>query len=374
MKQKNKMIALGMMSGTSLDGLDMALCEFERQGSEWNYTIRSAETHPYPEEWRIRLGSMHLTDAQTFWKHHIAYGHYLGIKAKTFLNSSGPVPDLICSHGHTVFHQPESGFTMQAGAGEAIAAETGIPVISDFRAADVALGGQGAPLVPIGDRLLFPAYGVCMNIGGFSNVSFEKKGQRIAFDICPSNIILNRLSSREQKPFDQGGMMARSGKTDHHLLNILHRIPYYALPFPKSLGREWVEDTFWPIIEESKLSTPDLLRTCCEHIAFQIGRSLEELKPTRVLITGGGAHNQFLVETIASHTHHELYTPDSLTVDFKEALVFAFLGVLKWNGLINVLSSVTGSRSNHSGGAVHHLFPSGHTNRKIIPRLTEPSP
>jgi anhydro-N-acetylmuramic acid kinase len=344
-----------MMSGTSLDGLDMALCDFTSIENKWEFTIRKAETIPYPLNWKERLGNMHQLDAHSLWKMHIDYGHYLGEMANAFLTDCDIEPHLICSHGHTVFHQPRSGFTMQAGDGAAIASKTRLPVIFDFRSADVALGGQGAPLVPVGDMLLFPQYLACINIGGFSNISYDRDGSRIAFDICPANIILNHLANHLEKEYDDKGEIARNGKLIQDLLEKMDSLDYYTEAPPKSLGREWLEDLFIPLIDKRAFSPADLMRTCVEHIGSQIGKALENLSEGKVLITGGGAHNEFLVKTIAKYSRQQLVIPDRLIVDYKESLVFAFLGVLRWEGKINVLASVTGSKRDHSGGTIVKL-------------------
>jgi anhydro-N-acetylmuramic acid kinase len=296
-------------------------------------------------------------DTPGFWKAHIDYGHYIGELARGFIDHSGIKPQLISSHGHTIFHQPGSGFTMQAGDGAAIAAATKLPVVSDFRSADVAMQGQGAPLVPLGDSLLFQQYKACLNLGGFSNVSMDADHIRIAFDICPANIVLNRLANKMGKEYDTEGIMARQGEVDITLLNEINSLAYYSEQPPKSLGREWLESEFLPLVFSKDLSVHDLLRTCIEHIGYQVGASLDRLPAGKVLITGGGAHNTFLVDTIRKYCRHDLILPDKITVDFKEALVFAFLGALRWSGEINILSSVTGCKSDHSGGSIYDLFP-----------------
>ena len=352
--------ALGLMSGTSLDGLDIALCEFIEHEGRWTYRILKAETLEYDEAWRSKLGNLHLSDGLTLWKTHVEYGHFLGRKANEFLENAPLRPALICSHGHTVFHRPESGITMQAGAGEAIAAVTGIAVAADFRSADVALGGQGAPLVPIGDRLLFPQYVACLNIGGFTNVSMEANGRRIAFDICPSNIVLNYLSSRLNKPFDENGKIARNGRIDSVMLKEMNELHYYKDPPPKSLGREWLQEHFMPLLRKQGAAIPDMLRTCCEHIGQQVGQALKRTGNGKILVTGGGAYNDFLLERIDAYTDQELLVPDTMTVNFKEAMIFAFLGILRRTGKINVYSSVTGAKRDHSGGSLFDIFPGEH--------------
>jgi anhydro-N-acetylmuramic acid kinase len=348
-------LAIGLMSGTSLDGLDIALCRFSESEPHWDFEILKAETIPYTGYWKLKLSSTHHSSARDFWQTHVEYGHFLGDQVNRFLALESRKPDLVCSHGHTIFHQPTSGFTMQLGAGEAIAAETGLPVVADLRSADVALGGQGAPLVPVGDRLLFGQYGACLNIGGFTNVSFEIENRRIAFDVCPSNIILNHLAERTGKKFDQDGILASQGNLLAPLAERLSEIPYYSQKPPKSLGREWLEKEFLPVLESGSYSVSDLLRTMVEHIAQQIGQSLDILNKTTVLVTGGGAHNRYLVDAIRKHSHHDFFLPAEEIIDFKEALVFAFLGALRLKGKINVFSSVTGCKYDHSGGAFYAL-------------------
>lgn len=339
------------MSGTSLDGLDIAACEF-RLTKKWVYRIVSCHTFPYSSEWKEKLGSIHAKDALSFSMLNVEYGHLLGRLTRSFIENSGFHPDLIASHGHTIFHQPGNGLTVQIGAGSAIAAETGIPVVCDFRTGDVALGGQGAPLVPIGDRLLFSEFDACLNLGGFANISYEWNDQRIAFDICPANIILNRLVATLGLEYDKDGMIARAGQTDHQLLQKLNALSFYGQPFPKSLGREWMEQVFLPVINEGDINVYDLMRTAYDHIAYQVNNSLQFNKNCKILVTGGGAHNKFLLELIRSHGNHQWITPSKELADFKEALVFAFLGVLRWNGRVNILGSVTGSKIDHSGGVI----------------------
>jgi len=346
--------AIGLMSGTSLDGLDIAACEFILNKGKWSFKILSSHTYPYSPEWKEKLTGLPLADALTFSYIHVEYGHLLGRLTHTFLENSGFQPDLIASHGHTIFHQPGHGLTVQIGSGSAIAAETGLPVICDFRSADVALGGQGAPLVPIGDRLLFSEFDACLNLGGFANISMELDGDRIAFDICPVNIVLNRLASRLGLDFDKDGESSRSGKVDFDLLEKLNGLDYYDQKWPKSLGREWLEHEFLPLTDNYGGAVKNLMRTICEHIALQVNHSLPDNYKSKVLVTGGGAHHQFLMERIRHSGNHSWIIPVKEWTDFKEALVFAFLGVLRWRGEPNVLHSVTGSRFDHAGGAIYH--------------------
>jgi anhydro-N-acetylmuramic acid kinase len=345
--------AIGLMSGTSLDGLDIAACEFILADDKWSFKIISSHTYPYSPEWKEKLSSLPLVDALTFSIINVEYGHLMGRLTHDFLENTGFHADFIASHGHTVFHQPGQGLTVQIGSGSAIASETGIPVICDFRSADVALGGQGAPLVPAGDRLLFSDFDACLNLGGFANISMEFDSERIAFDICPVNVVMNRLAARLGMDFDKDGESARSGQIDYNLLKRLNNLNYYDQKWPKSLGREWLELEFLPLIDDYSGPLNNLMRTICEHVAMQVVSTLPKDIPLKVLVTGGGAHHKFLMDRIGRLGAHHWIIPGDDLVDFKEALVFAFLGVLRWRGEPNILRSVTGSRVDHSGGAIY---------------------
>lgn len=342
------------MSGTSLDGLDIAYCSFEQIESQWKYSIIVAETLPYSVEWTSRLSGVENANALEFVRTDIEYGHLLGRMTREFIARHNIKPDFIASHGQTIFHQPENRITSQIGRGSCIAAETGIPVISDFRSLDVALGGQGAPLVPIGDQLLFGEAASCLNIGGFANISHQSGNGRIAYDIAPANIVLNYLSGKKGMPFDKNGDLARSGAVDPALLAQLNSLSYYQKESPKSLGKEWVLSNIHPLLSNCGLTVEDQLATFCEHIAVQIGKSASGSKNDHLLITGGGAHNSFLTGRISNYLEPQMLIPDKLTIDFKEALIFAFLGLLRWLHRNNCLSSVTGARSDSSGGAIYY--------------------
>ena len=352
-----KVTGIGIMSGTSLDGMDIALCEFTEpavaSSKDWGYTILRAETYSYEEEWRQRLENAHLTDAASCWKLHVDFGHYTGQRINSFLAGSTTRVDFIASHGHTVFHQPHNGFTCQIGDGAAIAAATGIKTVCDFRSTDVAHGGQGAPLVPIGDQLLFGNYQSCLNIGGIANISFNENGQRIAFDVCPANMVFNFLAKQAQQAYDKNGEMARSGTIDPSLLHQLNELRYYQQADKKSIGREWVEEKFMQVLSRLNLSVATKMATVVEHCAQQIAAVINKNKLNNVLLSGGGAYHRFLVERIGAHSKAELIIPDNKTIEFKEALVFAFLGLLRLDEKINCLRTVTGADKNSIGGAVY---------------------
>lgn len=341
------------MSGTSLDGLDIALCEFENSGNSYQYSIVKALTINYNDEWKGKLTNVKNASAEQYFKLNADYGRFIAENINEFLKEVETVPHCISSHGHTVFHQPKLGFSTQIGCGATIASVTGITTVCDFRSLDVANGGQGAPLVPIGDKLLFEKHTACLNIGGIANVSFDdKNGNRIAYDICEANMLLNYLAEKLDLSFDKGGDIARSGKVNSELLNKLNGLSYYSQTGAKSIGREWFENTVLPLIEKSGIETKDLLATSTEHIAQIIANDLGDKK--NVLVTGGGAFNSFLLERIKAKTNCEIIILDAETINFKEALIFAFLGYLRINEKINTLSSVTGAKSDSVGGAVYH--------------------
>lgn len=345
----------GMMSGTSLDGMDLILCRFNKDSDRWNYQIIKADTFEYSQEWKQKLIECSNLNAEGFLLLHNEYGEYIGNCIKEFLAKDGLSADLVASHGHTIFHQPDKNFTFQLGAGAVIAATCGITTVSDFRTTDVALGGQGAPLVPVGDELLFNDYQFCLNLGGFANVSNHKDGVRIACDIGPANIVANFLSQQVGLEFDEDGSLGSRGYVMPELVQKLNELPFYAKPAPKSLGREWVESSFLPILTMYELPVEDLLRSVYEHIAIQIGNYLNSFEPGKVLVTGGGAFNNFLMQLIRQKSKSTFIIPEIQLVKFKEALIFAFLGLLRYRHEVNCLSSVTGARRDSVSGIVTPL-------------------
>ncbi|MDM1555776.1 MULTISPECIES: anhydro-N-acetylmuramic acid kinase [Chryseobacterium] len=345
-----KTLAIGLMSGTSLDGLDICLAEFEKK-DKWHFQILKAETLPYSPDWENKLkNSIHLSATELL-ELHSDYGFYLGQKTKDFIEKHQLENiELIASHGHTVFHQPQRKFTLQIGDGRAIKMKTGIPVLYDFRSQDVLMEGNGAPLVPIGDELLFSQYDACLNLGGFSNISMRSKGRRIAFDIAPVNIVLNHLAQQLNESYDENGDMARKGKISETLLAELNSLSFYQLPHPKSLGVEWCHQSIFPKLKD--IAPLEALATFTEHIAQQISKIINENKIKNIFITGGGAYNTFLIEKIKEKTKSEIIIPEKQIIEYKEALIFAFMGVLKINNEINVLSSATGSTADHCSGII----------------------
>ncbi len=342
--------ALGIMSGSSLDGLDLALCTFSERRGQWGHTIVEARTVPYPKALQERLLQAMHGSALDLAHLDADLGTFIGQASKRFLH--GRKVDLIASHGHTIFHQPELGFSTQIGSGARIAAISGTTTVCDFRSADVAAGGQGAPLVPLGERLLFPDHKAFINLGGICNISLHGAKRIVGYDVCIGNQALNELAGEADLPFDRDGKLACSGQVDKTLLKRLNALPFHRRKPPKSLGREWFQESVMPLIRDHRIALEDRLSTTTEHIALQLGRALANAEG-HVLITGGGARNRYLVERIAAHTAALVMLPTSDVVDFKEALVFALLGVLRMRGDANAVASVTGARRDTVGGAVY---------------------
>jgi anhydro-N-acetylmuramic acid kinase len=312
-----------------------------------------SETSPYAEKLKSRLAGAHKLDGLQLMLLHNEYGVYIGKQVNRFLETTNIRPDLVASHGHTVFHQPQEYFTCQIGSGANIAATCGLTTVCDFRTLDVALGGQGAPLVPVGDRVLFGKYDFCLNLGGFANISNEQNGHRIANDICPANIVTNQLASRLGFEYDQDGRLGSEGHVNDDLVHELNNLAFYEKPAPKSLGREWVDSTFLPVLYKYDLSVNDLLASCYEHIAIQICRYINKYKQGKVLVTGGGAFNKYLLKIMGLKSKSSLVIPDENTVKYKEAIIFAFLGILRLRNEVNCLSSVTGAQADSSSGIVY---------------------
>ena len=379
--------AIGLMSGSSLDGLDIACVEFTEQAGKWSFEIVKTGCYPYPEDWADRLRGAVDLSAREYQLLHTEYGHYTGQLVNQFIEAHQLqyTIALVSSHGHTSFHLPARKMTAQLGDGAAIAAETKLPVVSDLRAMDIAFGGQGAPIVPIGEKILLPEYDLFLNIGGIANISFRPHpnpiqkeraskppshiGERslgdevfIAFDVCPANRVLNMLANDAGKSFDTGGEMAASGIVNTQLLETLNALEYYRKPYPKSLANDFGTGILYPIIKKAGISTANALRTCTEHIAIQVGRSaglFKNQQPAgggrRLLVTGGGAFNHFLVSRIGENLKDqeiETVVPSEDLVNYKEAVIMAFIGVLRWRQENNVMASVTGASRNSIGGAL----------------------
>jgi anhydro-N-acetylmuramic acid kinase len=350
----NKIYSIvGVMSGTSLDGVDLCWVKFSKK-ENWSFDILAAETHNYTPSIKSRLQSAIALSSEALIKLDRDYTMHLAECLKLFIKKYKIKNlDAVCSHGHTIFHQPDKGITFQIGNLPILADAIKQTVVCDFRVQDVAMGGQGAPLVPIGDLLLFPHYDFCLNLGGFANISFQNNSQRIAFDICPANITLNHYAQLLGCPFDNNGEFAKKGALNSPLLEALNNLEFYKKQPPKSLGLEWVQNEIYDLVDAFDLSPHSILRTLVEHSAIQIVNILKKQDLKSGLYTGGGVLNSFLMHRISKHYAHQISDQNLDLVHYKEALVFAFLGVLKLRGEVNCLRSVTGAKQDHSSGKIY---------------------
>lgn len=356
----NPWLGIGVMSGTSLDGVDIAACSFAEEGDHWQGEILTAETVELPAKWKRQLRDLPQGSAVQYAALHTDLGHFLGREIAGFIRRHGLNAHYVASHGQTIFHQPAAGFTAQIGDGETLAAHLDIPLVTNFRSKDVAMEGEGAPLVPFGEAQLFNGYEYYLNLGGFANISHGG----IAYDLCPCNLPMNLLAASAKLPesIDRDGEVARNGKTDPVLLAWLNSIPWYQQAGPKSLGIEWLEEQFIPLLNQNNSPAADQLNTLCEHIASQVSAAVRKFGAQgSMLVTGGGARNLYLMETLRKHLKPEgVDVPQAadLLIDFKEAYIFAFLGLMTLLGRSNTLKSVTGASRDVCGGSIH-LPPGG---------------
>lgn len=352
LKNKKEFTVLGLMSGTSMDGMDVVAVRFS-ENEQWRFEVLATKVYPYSDEDREYLMNVYNDGLSNVAKHSLEYAKKIAAYCNQFKEEFKIEPDLIASHGHTIFHQPSQGYTVQIGDGQVLANLTQVPTVSNFRVKDVGLGGQGAPLVPIGDRDLFHEYESCLNLGGFSNISFSLNGERVAFDIAPANLPLNYLMQKYFRlPYDKGAEKTKKGKVNKDLLIKLNNLPYYQLSPPKSLGFEWLTREFLVLLPDDE--PLDLLMTISEHVGFQIGKVLNNYNIGSCLITGGGAYNPAIVDAIRQYSNAEIIIPSKEIIDFKEAIVFAYLGILNVLNRVNTLKSVTGAREDSCGGELFY--------------------
>ncbi|MFM8805920.1 MAG: anhydro-N-acetylmuramic acid kinase [Sphingomonadales bacterium] len=357
--------SIGLMSGSSLDGLDMAYVTFLEQGGQWSFTLGAAECVPYSTEWIDRLRSATELSARDYCLLHADYGRWLGEQVNAFVDRHQLHYKIavVGSHGHTTFHMPNRHMTGQLGDGASLAALTGLSVVTELRAMDVALGGQGAPIVPIGEKYLFTGTDFFLNIGGIANISYAGDPY-VAFDICAANRVLNMIAALNGLEYDKGGALAAAGRVDQVLLKKLEELAYYQLPYPKSLANDFGTDVVFPLVQASGLSVSDMLATYTRHIVLQITSAVQQLAEThmgdkgaalRLLATGGGACNDFLIAQLRESLAPlgvGVEVPSLDIVQYKEALIMAFMAVLRWRQEYTVLSSVTGASRDSIGGAL----------------------
>lgn len=356
MNQKKYKI-IGLMSGSSLDGLDIAFCEFSFSDSgriEWE--IIEAKTYPYSEKWQLRLEQLPIQSALIYAKTHTYFGHYMGDLVNQFITDTNLEPDFIASHGHTVFHYPNQTMTAQIGDAAALAVKTGFPVVADFRTHDIALKGEGTPLAPTVDKYLFSEYDFLLNLGGIANLTYQTRDKRIAYDISPCNQVLNALAQLIGLEYDDDGKIAASGKNIPALEQLLHTFPFYSKPHPKSLDNQFIMNKFLPKVLQFEGEIKDKLHTCCRVFGQQIAENINSLSnsSSRLLITGGGAYHSFLIQCIKKHLNQTtVQIPEPQIIEYKEALLMALLGLLRVNNQVNCFAEITAAASDSIGGAIY---------------------
>ncbi len=351
-KLKNEYFVIGLMSGTSMDGLDLSFSKYIYENDMWSFELIDSKTFKYDQI--IKKTFIDAFDKKiSINKADTIFTNLLVDAISEFIRNQYLKVDLISSHGHTIFHEPAKSFTTQIGNGSLMSKALKLPVVCNFRQQDIDLGGEGAPLVPIGDKMLFHKYDICINLGGIANISYDRNGERIGYDICPCNLLLNHVANKINKEFDQDGLIAKSGKINYALLNKLNQVDYYKLAYPKSLGKEMVDKLFISIINNFDIKIEDQLATLVEHIAKNISQEINILSFKNCLITGGGALNDFLVSKIKRLTHLKIIIPSNDIINYKESIVFGFLGLLRMLNKKNCLSSYTGASKDHSSGDLY---------------------
>ena len=349
--KNNKYNVIGIMSGTSCDGLDIAHCLFYKKNNYWIFELINCIDIPYPKQIKDRLLNCSHLDALSLKILDLDLGEFFKNEISKFIQSSESKFDLISSHGHTVFHDPKKKLTYQIGNPFIIYSSIRIPVVFNFRELDVIMSGEGAPLVPYGDKKLFNEFDYCINIGGILNISklYEKK--LIGYDICPGNIILNKFSRKLRKEYDIDGRLSSSGNFNSTLFKVLNEIDYYKGEIPKSLDISYIEKIYYPLFTD--IDPKDILHTYVNHIAYQINNAIQK-KKSRVLLTGGGAFNAHILKKISYYNKHDhkFIVPNKDIIIFKEAIIFAFLGFLKLLKKKNISKSVTGSNFSSSSGLI----------------------
>ena len=347
----NSINIIGLMSGTSVDGLDICYVSFDNHDPS-KYEIIDCETIDYDDNLKTKLKNIIELDNDQIKQIDKEFGEFIGLNVLKFIKKNTLYKaDLISSHGHTVFHEPEFNKTLQIGNGEIINKITKIKTVNNFREQDIQLGGQGAPLVPIGDKLLFDDYKYCLNLGGFTNISVKDSRTIYAYDICPLNTVLNHYANKLGYECDLGGKLSKKGVINIDLFNELNDLDYYKKSYPKSLGLEFVIENIFPITEKYKIKEVDILATYIEHASFQIKRNIDN--GSKVLLTGGGTFNNNLIKALNHDSKINFIIPDKTIINYKESLIFALLGYLKINGKVNCLRSVTGASNDHSSGDIY---------------------
>ena len=352
---KNDFLIIGLMSGSSLDGLDIAACKFMKNNKNWNFSILETKFIPYSKKQKSRLAGLSKATAKELIKAHTDYGTWIGSCVKAFIEEFKLVPELIASHGHTVFHEPADFYSFQLGSPAHISSSSGVSTIGDFRNSDMAHGGQGAPMAPIADLHLFPDYEICINLGGIANISYlNNKGELVGFDISVCNLIFNHLSEKFGKDFDKGGNLGLKGVINESLLLKLESLDFYKQKAARSLDREWFSKHVAPLFNDKAVSKEDQLHTAYIHVSEKIAHHINLAgSGKKVLLSGGGAKNNYLVRLIQEATASKVHIPDDIVIDYKECLLMAYLGLLRTLKPNNCISSVTGAERSCSGGGIY---------------------
>lgn len=346
---------IGSMSGTSIDGIDLALIEFS-VANDINYKFLASKTYKYSEDWVQKLRYNPTISAADLFKLDHEYAIYSAEVINKFIQEfdlNREEINCVAHHGHTYLHRPDLGYTFQLGCSPILSDLVQLDFITDFRKEDVALGGQGAPLVPIGDLYLFKEYDACINLGGFMNISFQEGNSRTAYDLGSFNYILNHLANKLGLEYDKEGSIARSSKADSSLLEKLTKLDYYQRELPKSIGAEYAEAYIIPLVDQ--FETTVAISTYTKHAALIVAKEVDNHSFKKILLSGGGAHNLYFIDLLQELTTAEIVVSNQELTDFKEALIFALLALLKREEKINVLSSVTGSNTDHSAGILYEF-------------------
>jgi len=348
------MIIAGVMSGSSLDGLDIAIVHFSPNSDWqllWSYDI------PYTPEWVSRLKNYHLLSSTEYVSLKFDFSRYIGELVGDALGDYSGNVDYVSFHGHTLLHLPEKGITEQIGNGGVLAAILNIPTITDFRTQDVTKGGVGTPLAPLVELNLFKGHDYYLNLGGIANITkLIDAAKLMAYDVCPCNQVLNYFSNQMGKDYDEGGEIARSGTINKNLIDYLNSIPYFDQNPPKSLDNNWIMNEVIPNFPAGKIE--DTLHTFCNWVAECIANEVEESKASSLMVSGGGAHNTYFMECLTSRLSSkncELHLPSKEIIDFKEAILMSLMAYKYINGESNVLCSVTGASSDSIGGALYKI-------------------
>lgn len=342
---------IGIMSGSSCDGLDISLCEYKLENDHWSFEIIKTHTEEYSKTWKSRLMNCRNLTGNELRELDLQFGHLIGSSVNNFLKSYSEKIDIISSHGHTVFHDVSNKYNLQIGDGHAISALTETDVVYDFRTLDIQKGGQGAPLVPMGDILLFSDYEACLNLGGIANVTINKGEIVTAFDVCPFNQLLNACAIKLGHEFDEDGKIGQQGNLIKELKKELENWGYY-LKGDTSISNEQIANELLPLINLYS-NTPDTLFTLYDHFSEQIANQVNKYltKEDRILLSGGGAYNLYFIQLLEERINASVIVPGKGLIEHKEAIIFAFLGILRIRNEINCLSSITGSTSDSVCGA-----------------------